>query len=127
MDSEKPSSYVSWNKGLPDRPRLFGPRQEPRYALPMLSYATGLASGLSAGLTGRGPGFDIERGGSVHLTFDPVDVRPQQQHRLPEAVLIPGKDLSAVRVEWSATSTSVSGVVRGSIELPVVREHVVWE
>lgn len=90
--------------------------------LPDAALPTALTSGLSAGLSTSGPGFDIDRGGSVHLTFDAVDVRPQQQHLFPEAVLIPGKDVSAVRVEWSATSTSVSGVVRGSFQLPVVGE-----
>jgi hypothetical protein len=122
VDGGEPSSYVSRNKGLPRRPRPFGPRQEAPYALQMPTYSAALASGLSAGLSAPGPGFDIERGGSVRLTFDPVDVRPQQQHVLPETVLLPGKELSAVRVEWSATSTSVSGVVRGSFELPVVGE-----
>jgi hypothetical protein len=122
VDSVPPSSFVSRDKGLPSRPRPYGPRQEPRHGFLLPSYSTALANEIAAGFTDRGPSFDIERGGSVRLRFDPVDVRPQQLARLPEAVLLPGECVSAVTVEWSATSTSVSGVVRGSFELPVAGE-----
>lgn len=119
VDGTYSRSYVTKGHGMPDRPRRFGPRTEDPFRLSLPSYSL---QSLGGGPVSRAPSFEIERGGSVNLTFDPVDVRPQRAVRLPEAILLPAAGLSGVVVEWSATSSSVSGEVRGVFELPVAGE-----
>jgi hypothetical protein len=69
----------------------------------------------------RQPGLSvsIEHGGSVTLTFSPIDVRPQQQRvLLAPVVLLPQIPIeSPVIATWEATSSGVRGVARGTVSL----------
>lgn len=104
--------------GLPEPPRPFGPRQVSLlgglglghsfpYVLPPGSYAVS-----------RGPGVQIDNGGSATLRFDPIHLRPHDTVQLPPVVLaLPPGD--AVAATWEATSTGTDGVLRGTLLLPV--------
>ena len=55
------------------------------------------------------------------VTWDVGDVRPEQTlHTDPLCVLVgEARSTRQLSVGWKATSTSVSGVARGAIELPL--------
>ena len=68
-----------------------------------------------------GRGVRIDNSGSVRLTFDALDLYPQETADLTEVRLftnptLAGKTLAA---EWSARSRDASGVMRGRLEIEV--------
>jgi hypothetical protein len=68
----------------------------------------------------RGPGVRIDNGGSVRLTFPPVDLRPHAVLRLPEVVLVAQTSPAmSVTASWQATSTGMDGVIEGDTLIPL--------
>lgn len=111
---------------LPKRPVMLGKGGRQRFAGP----DAGVISALRVhdyGSFGRnivpsvGRGVRIDNSGSVTLTFDPVDLPPRETVDLAEVQLFTslehvGTTLSA---EWTARSLKVSGVLPGTVEIPV--------
>jgi hypothetical protein len=62
----------------------------------------------------------IDNTGSARIRFPGVDLRPDETIRLDAFYLLgEATATKALTGSWTATSKSVSGVVRGTIELPV--------
>lgn len=105
--------------GLSEPPRTYGPRKENTFnfgslAVPNAAYLAGLqfpSPGLRSGV-------EIENGGSVTLRFEPKHLRPHDTVRLDSVVLLLPDD-GPVTATWEATSTSVNGVLRGELIVPV--------
>jgi hypothetical protein len=115
-------AYLSWQEadaqlegtGLVDRPRPWGPRGkwDPLLSLSTHSHsAVGLAPGRRT---------VIDNSGSARIHFASVNLRPAQSVSL-EAVYIIAEASEATELvgEWEATSTSVSGVARGTVVVPL--------
>jgi hypothetical protein len=68
-----------------------------------------------------GRGVRIDNSGSVTLTFDPVDLLPRETFDLAEIQLFTSADHAGMllRAEWTARSLEASGVLSGSLEIPV--------
>ncbi|MEV6800158.1 ATP-binding protein [Micromonospora rifamycinica] len=64
---------------------------------------------------------EIDNGGSVTMTFSPLDLRPLEQDvPLARVVLLPYVPLGeSITASWKATSKSVRGVARGTLEIPL--------
>jgi hypothetical protein len=113
---------------LPSRPRPYGPRQVSRFGTPyagltgIINSPASFGAWVSPARTGStGPSVRIENGGSVTLTFSPVDIRPWQRNvPLATAVLLahmpPG---ATARGTWEATSTGVRGIAHGDLQVPI--------
>jgi schlafen family protein len=102
-DSELPSPPVLWGT-----PRSF---PAPDFALP--GYPAIRGPVISPG--------HIDNAASARIAFDALHVRPEHRHALPEVFLLASSELAGTTItaHWHATSTSVSGVDQGSVELPV--------
>lgn len=68
-----------------------------------------------------GRGVRIDNSGSVILTFDPVDLLPRESVDLAEVQLFTSVDHvgTALTAEWTARSLEASGVLPGTVEIPV--------
>ena len=55
------------------------------------------------------------------MRFDPIDIRPDYKHRLPTIYLLVSHDYrgETLTASWSATATNVSGIVGGTIQVPI--------
>lgn len=108
--------------GLPEPPRSYGPRlkKSPLDFGAGLNFpgATSLSKLVSGPQADSGVDIDIEPGGSVTLRFDPEHLRPQETVRLDPVVLLLPDD-GPVTAMWEAASTSVNGVLRGELAVPV--------
>lgn len=104
--------------GLSAPPRRFGPvRENPLHFGTSLTSAAYL-SRLQHSSPRLRSGVDIEDGGSVRLRFDPKHLRPHDTVELdPVVLLLP--DNGPVTATWEATSTSLNGVLRGELVIPV--------
>jgi len=73
------------------------------------------------GLTPRPPRGSIDNSGSSRVRFDPIDIRPDYKHRLPTIYLLVSHDYrgETLTASWSATATNVSGIVGGTIQVPI--------
>lgn len=63
----------------------------------------------------------IDNSGSVRLTFDPLDLYPEEIARLEEVWLFTSPSLAGTTLvaEWSARSRDASGVMRDTLEIEV--------
>lgn len=103
---------------LPRRPRLWGPiRTNITPTIPAIFRPPHIPDG---------PRTIVEHGGSVTLTFPPVDLRPGKTETLENKciLLVPGHRTEAVIAEWSATATNANGQASGSFEIPFDGEVV---
>lgn len=68
-----------------------------------------------------GRGVRIDNSGSVTLTFDPLDLLPRETVDLAEVQLFTSVDYAgaALAAEWTARSLEASGVLPGTVEIPV--------
>lgn len=68
-----------------------------------------------------GRGVRIDNSGSVRLTFDPLDLYPEETARLEDVWLIASPSLAGTTLvaEWSARSRDASGVMRDTLEIEV--------
>lgn len=68
-----------------------------------------------------GRGVRIDNSGSVTLTFDPVDLLPRETVDLAEVQLFTslGHAGTTVAAEWTARSLEASGILPGTVEIPV--------
>jgi hypothetical protein len=97
-------------------PRPWGPR---RKSIPGLSKDM-LNPALTFGRPNLRPRPKIDNSGSARIRFPAVDLRPEHTVALDEVHLVVlASDATAIVAEWSATSTSMSGVARGTISIPL--------
>jgi hypothetical protein len=63
----------------------------------------------------------IDNSNSARLTFDPIDLYPQETADLDEFCLLTTGDGAGSRLnaEWNARAGDMSGVIRGILEIPV--------
>lgn len=110
---------------LPGRPIVLGKAGRSKFAgFEALSAirVPNYASYLSPAVRAVGRGVTIDNNGSTRLTFDALDLYPQDVVELDEfylfanAGLHAGKTLSA---EWTARARNLSGVLRGTLEIEV--------
>lgn len=99
---------------LPPGPRPWGPIEPsiiPRHLVTMPT---------TRSLGDVTPQTKIRNGGSVMLTFLPIDVRPKQTVVLDTntALLVPDSRTEAVIAEWKATALDTDGVATGKFEVP---------
>jgi hypothetical protein len=110
---------------MPDRPVMLGKKVRSRFADMSAINLAGLGLNRydhylpNIGPIGRG--VRIDNSGSVRLTFDALDLYPQETADLTEVRLftnptLAGKTLAA---EWSARSRDASGVMRGRLDIEV--------
>lgn len=101
--------------GLPDRPRAFGTRRA----------IGGLGYGLAIPGVPRVPGPprrrpSIDNGGSVKVTYPPIDLRPSQCVTLdPIHIITALADGTVIAGTWSATATNTDGKATGDLSLTV--------
>lgn len=61
------------------------------------------------------PGYSIEDGGSVKITFDPVHLRPRTPLQLPAVELIVDEQVGTeLLMEWEATAENANGFMTGT-------------
>lgn len=71
------------------------------------------------------PGPDIVNGGSVDITFPPIDLRPHAEEDLHEVVIVAGGDVVAdVTCTWSATAVNINGRVEGAFTIPLANGQI---
>jgi len=110
---------------MPERPVMLGKKVRSRFADMSAINIAGLGLNRydhylpNVGPIGRG--VRIDNSDSVRLTFDALDLYPQETADLTEVRLftnttLAGKTLAA---EWSARSRDASGVMRGRIDIEV--------
>lgn len=60
----------------------------------------------------------------MRLTFDPVDLFPLETVDLDEVHLLARADLAGTTLagQWTARSRDASGVLSGTVEIPVARD-----
>lgn len=104
---------------MPGAPRLWGTNP---LAEPLLGYNPGHLLGSMSGFYGP----YIDNSGSARIVFQSVDLRPGTSMRLDPIYLVAGASLvgKTLVAEWTATSTSVSGIARGEIPIFVSEELV---
>jgi hypothetical protein len=106
--------------GFPERPRRLGtptpgfdysgvlaprPAMHPTYNFPTPSL---------------GPGFTVENTGSVTITFDDLDLRPEDQVSFDSVpLLVKAPAGTVLSCSWTATARNVTGRLRGTFELTV--------
>jgi hypothetical protein len=111
---------------LPKRPVILGKGGRNRFA----SLDAGVLSTLRMpdyGDLGRnivpsvGRGVRIDNSGSVTLTFDPVDLLPRETVDLAEVQLFTSLDYvgTTLAAEWTVRSLEASGVLPGTVDIPV--------
>jgi len=111
---------------LPKRPVMLGKAGRNRFA----GIDAGVLSALRVpdyGYLSRnvvpsvGRGVRIANSGSVTLTFDPVDLLPRETVDLAEVQVFTSVDHAgaALAAEWTARSLEASGVLPGTVEIPV--------
>jgi hypothetical protein len=111
---------------LPKRPVMLGTGGRNRFA--------GIDAGMLSALrvpdygyltrdvtSSVGRGVRIDNSGSVTLTFAPVDLLPRETIDLTEVQLFTSVDHAgaALAAEWTARSLEASGVLPGTVEIPV--------
>ena len=110
---------------MPERPVMLGKNVRSQFAAMSAINIAGLGlNRYDRYLPNIGPigrGVRIDNSGSVRLTFDALDLYPQESADLTEVRLftnptLAGKTLAA---EWSARSRDASGVMRGRIDIEV--------
>lgn len=110
---------------MPDRPVMLGKKVRSRFGDMSTINIAGLGlNRYDHQLPNIGPigrGVRIDNSGSVRVTFDPLDLYPQETADLTEIRLftnptLAGKTLAA---EWSARSRDASGVMRGRLDIEV--------
>lgn len=114
---------------LPERPTKMGDPIKVRGVLEGIDLSSHwkTASASPARILGR-RGYAIEDSGSVEITFDPLDVRPQAQVELPRVQLVVAEPPGAtLLVEWKATSESTEGVLSGRFDIGVSEPSEVYE
>jgi hypothetical protein len=110
---------------MPERPVILGKKIRSRFADISAINIAGLGPNRydrylpNIGPIGRS--VRIDNSGSVRLTFDPLDLYPQETTDLTEVRLftnptLAGKTLAA---EWIVRSRDASGVMRGRIDIEV--------
>jgi hypothetical protein len=105
----------------PARPRAFGSRKP-----------TGFGLGFGSELFMPSPvvprfrsGPVIDNGGSVRVTFPPVDLRPGDTVRLdPVHLVVPAEAGSALAGTWTATATNADGRASGELAVDVAETTV---
>lgn len=110
---------------LPKPPRPWGDRWVEPYS--QLFGGTVVPAGISESLIRGlqpqyfGPSLDIENHGSATLTFPSVDLAPRSARNLDEFNLIVPPELAGqeLAARWTARSTSVPGVVEGTLAIEV--------
>lgn len=100
---------------LPPAPRVWGPRSALASVAPLM---TALPPHLLV-QPGRHAGPRIENGGSVTITFNPVDLRPLERRALDEIILLVEEPPGDIEIRWVATSTGHDGQITGVVHVPV--------
>lgn|GEM_PF-1310555 len=112
---------------MPSRPVRMG--KGGRNRLDFLARSPGLASlnvprpydYINPAIRAMNRGVKIDNSNSVLLTFDPLDLYPQEETDLAEVFLIAHPDLGpTLTAEWTARSRDASGVVREKLAIEVV-------
>jgi hypothetical protein len=111
---------------MPKRPIMLGEdKRSPFDGLTGLGYAPSLLGRPWLDIptiASRGPRLSIDNSGSARLTFDDVDLYPEETVRLPEVFLYANAALHAgqtVTAQWSARARNLTGVMRGSLSVPM--------
>ncbi len=122
-----PEDEAYSDQKLPEPPRPWGTSRPPTELL-------GLSAPSYAGLipsprVPRIPHMWIEQGGSVRISFEPIDLRPRAIETLAPFHLFVRADLvgTELRATWEATSTSADGVASGSLDVHVAEEPILIE
>jgi hypothetical protein len=108
---------------MPDRPIMLGKDTRSPFdgiGVMRAPYIPHLGFDLPS-LPGRGPGLSIDNSGSTRLSFDDIDLYPEETVALPHVFLYAngvhaGKTLTA---QWTARARNLTGVMRGSLEIPI--------
>lgn len=111
---------------MPKRPLPFGESEKSSFGhigVPDLSRMSWSAGDIDLGSP------TIENGGSVTITYQPVDLRPLHEVVLPTVHLGVAPHPAGHMVgSWSATSTAADGVAEGTVEVEVQDEPLsLWE
>ena len=123
--------FAAFDKGdiksasMPDRPVMIGKKVRSRFADMSAVNIAGLGLNRydhylpNIGPIGRG--VRIDNSGSVRLTFDALDLYPQETADLVEVRLFTNPTLAGetLAAEWSARSRDASGVIRGHLDIEV--------
>ncbi|MGC4769244.1 hypothetical protein ACLQ25_09720 [Micromonospora sp. DT44] len=130
VSAERPLMLAANEARLPKPPRPYGPYMDSPLGRQVDIYRHSAFQGSSenvifgnVNVTGP-PGVQIDNGGSVTLTFSPVDLRPLEcDVLLTPVVLLPQVPIDgSIVATWTATSKSVRGVEKGSLEIPLAIE-----
>lgn len=122
--STLPREYALDNERLPAPPRRWGPYRTTLFGP---GYDLGGLLRHAVPATPAPPRPRIDNGGSTDIEFPPVHLRPLQRVALDPIVLWVPAALQEVRLNWTATSTAVNGVARGSVHLPVGGDPVTFD
>lgn len=112
---------VEDDEAFPSPPRLWGPRPSALAAsLDPSRYLMNFPSVPSLHPRSLRPRPIIDNGGSVSITFPPMDLRPHGRITLdPVVLLIAEPPGTMINASWSVTSTGADGEARGEVQLPV--------
>jgi hypothetical protein len=109
---------------LPARPIMLG--KDTRSPLDRIGYVSAPLLSRSwldiPSLPSRGPRVSIDNSGSTRLTFDDIDLYPEETVLLPDVFLYANANAHAgqtLTAQWSARARNLTGVTRGSLEIPV--------
>ena len=104
---------------MPTPPRAWG-ELNLNFSLPVATFSHAATQGTGI----LGP--YINNDGSTHIEFDDIDLRPRERVNLDPIHLVADSALAGatLRLVWTATSTSSSGVARGEIPVMVSSEVV---
>lgn len=119
--------FTSLTKYTRGEPRAWGPWTETKdygYGTDY-SHLIRAQSTLASTPTIPRPRPDIVNGGSVDITFPPIDLRPHAQEDLQEVVLVAGSGvMAAVTCTWLATAVNINGRAEGEFTLPLASGRV---
>ena len=104
---------------MPTPPRAWGELNS-NFSFPVATFPHAATQGTGI----LGP--YINNDGSTHIEFDDIDLRPRERVNLDPIHLVADSALAGatLRLVWTATSTSSSGVARGEIPVTVSSEVV---
>jgi hypothetical protein len=108
---------------IPSAPRMWGPQTKSPFNLaPIIPPSYSHPSFDTPSFSPPKP--EITNGGSFEIDFPSVSLRPAASCELGDAVVIPGSVPEPLTCEWSATATNISGLVKGSFQIPIREARV---
>ncbi|MEU8296470.1 ATP-binding protein [Micromonospora sp. NPDC048909] len=125
VEAVQPSTRAMNEGRLPALPRPFGPYVQPvsgRQASRLSQMLVGSHSQINLHLRDEST-VDIANGGSTTLTFSSFDLRPLERDMplVPVVLLAQVPFDGPIAASWQATSKSVRGVTKGSLEIPLAK------